>query len=109
MVYKESNSLFASPVAPGFSSASIGVSSTGLNYVDITYTFSFSCPVDLPAFSSLLIDFPDGYSLLSSDPKPYALHPSFTDASSTHQVTALVTNQQVTISNIGAINKGVAF
>ena len=94
---------------PAFSDSTLVVPTKGLGYVDAQYTISLRIPNAIPGGSSIQIDFPPSFNLLSSSPSVTFSSPSFTDLSSTQKVTFTPTIYKLYITNFATYPADTAF
>ena len=58
------------PTKKSFTLAKVSSPKKGYSYVDCGYYFSFKAEDTIPDYGEVILTFPEGYSLLSSYPKP---------------------------------------
>jgi hypothetical protein len=97
------------PVARPFTKYTLNVDKKRRLEIDVTYTFSFVCPVSIPAGGSVILTLPTTYNLIASFPPVKISYPEFDDLSSTQKLTHIYTANTITIFNIREVYKNNEF
>lgn len=100
---------FVVPVSRPFTKYTLNVDKKRRLEIDVTYTFSFICPVSIPDGGSVILTLPTNYNLIASFPPVSIQYPEFDDLSATQKLTHIYTANTITIFNIKQVYKNNEF
>ena len=98
-----------SPVSTMCTRAVMNVDKKWRRQVDVTYTFTFRCPNDIPAGATVQLTLPTQYNLLASFPAMQLLVPEFEGISATQPLGNVTTANTVTIFNVNRVFNNTEF
>jgi hypothetical protein len=98
-----------SPVSTMCTKAVLNVDKKWRLQVDVTYTFTFRCPNDIPSGATVQLTLPSQYNLLASFPSMQLMTPEFDDMSSSQILGNVTTANTVTMFNVGRVYNNTEF
>ena len=98
-----------SPVSTQCTKAILNVDKKWRRQVDVTYTFIFRCPNDIPAGATVQLTLPSQYNLLASFPAMQLIVPEFTGIGPSQPLGNVTTANTVTIFNVARVFNNTEF
>jgi hypothetical protein len=100
---------FPAITVPPFASASLTVDKKGAGQINVIYTFVFSPPFDIPAGATVIITFPPGYDLTTSNPPVRFSSPDLVDISPSQTVSFSSSISSVNVDGFRTVRAATTF